>query len=308
MNIAIMGSGALGSYIGGRLAHSGQDVTFIARGAQLTALRQKGLTVTSHFGDFSLETVTATDNCAEVGPVDLILFCVKSYSAQGAAEQMKPMVGPETVIIPVLNGVDHIETLQETVGQEHVLGGVCIFSAHLVEPGHVEQAGSFHALPFGELNGDLSARCMMIQPVLAETGIEAMAVPDIVERMWWKMTAMCGLFGVYSVVRANNAVISAVPETRNLVLQAIGEAVAVAQAKQIPVSSSVIDEIDAAINNMPPAYQPSMKVDLEQGNRLELEAVNGFISRTGKALGVPTPLNDFIYACLKPYVKGRPEQ
>jgi 2-dehydropantoate 2-reductase len=300
----MMGSGGLGGYIGGRLTHTGQDVTFIARGAQLAALQQQGLTVKSHYGDFTLDPVTATDNPAQVGPVDLILFCVKSYSAPGAAEQMRPMVGPQTAIIPVLNGVEHIETLQETVGREHVLGGVCIISAHLVEPGHVEQVGPFHGLVFGELNGDLSERCMMFQQVLAESGIEAAAIPDIVARMWWKVTAMCGLFGVYSVVRGNNAVVSAVPETRNLVLQAAGEALAVAHAQQIPVPDSVIDEVAAAIDNMPPTYQPSMKVDLEQGKRIELEAVNGLISRLGKALGVPTPVNDFLYACLKPYVNG----
>jgi 2-dehydropantoate 2-reductase len=298
----------LGGYIGGRLAHVGGDVTFIARGAQLAALQQKGLKVKSHYGDFSLGTVTATDDPAAVGPVDLILFCVKSYSAPGAAEQMKPIVGPETAIIPVLNGVEHIETLQETVGREHVLGGVCIISAHLVEPGHVEQVGPLHGLAFGELNGDLSARCTIIQEVLAETGIVATAIPDIVTRMWWKMTAMCGLFGVYSVVRGDNAVVSAVPETRNLVLRAAGEALAVAQAQQIPVPDSIIDEIDAAIDNMPPTYQPSMKVDLEKGKPIELEAVHGFISRLGKALGVPTPVNDVIYACLKPYVNGAVSQ
>lgn len=304
MKIAMMGSGGLGGYIGGRLAHSGQDVTFIARGAQLAALQGRGLTVRSHYGDFSLDTVNATDNPAQVGPVDLILFCVKSYSAPGAAEQMMPMVGPETAIIPVLNGVDHIEMLQAMVGREHLLGGVCIISAHLVEPGRVEQVGPAHGLLFGELNGELSERCMVFQQVLAETGIEAAAIPDIVARMWWKMTAMCGLFGVYSVVRGNNAVVSAVPETRSLVLRAVGEALAVAQAQQIPVPDSVIDEVDAAIDNMPPTYQPSMKVDLEQGRRIELEAVNGFISRLGKTLGVPTPVNDFLYACLKPYVNG----
>lgn len=304
MKIAIMGTGGLGGYIGGRLAHDGQDVTFIARGKNLQALREHGLHVKSTFGDFLLETVTVTDNCADVGPVDLILFCVKSYSAKSAARQIKPMVKPETAILPLLNGVDHIDILKKEVGHARVLGGVCIMSAHLLEPGHVEQVGPLHQLEFGELNGDMSVSCMKIQQVLAGTSIEAKAIPNVVESMWAKLAAMSGLFGVYSVVRGNHGVICREPETRNLIFQTVAEAIAVAQARQISLPNSLLDEIKARLDAMPPTFQPSMKVDLERGKRIELEAVNGAISRMGKELGVPTPVNDFIYACLKPYVGG----
>lgn len=305
MKIAIMGTGGLGGYIGGRLAHSGQDVMFIARGKSLQALRERGLHVKSTHGDFQLEKVRATDNCADVGPVDLILFCVKSYSTKSAALQIKPMVKSETAILPVLNGVDHIDILQNELGPAHVLGGVCIMSAHLLEPGHVEQLGPLHQLEFGELSGDITERCMKIQQVLSKTNIDAKTIHNIVERMWGKLAVMTGMFGVYSVVRGNHSVICREPETRNLIFQTVGEAIAVAQAKKIPLNNSLLEEVKAAMDAMPPTFQPSMKIDLERGKRIELEAVNGAISRMGKELGVPTPLNDFIYACLKPYAGGR---
>jgi 2-dehydropantoate 2-reductase len=217
MRIAVMGTGGLGSYIGGRLAHTGADVTFIARGQQLQAILQNGIQVQSKFGGFAVAPVRATSNPAEVGPVDLILFCVKSYDAEAAAIQIKPLMGSQTVILPVLNGLDHVETLGTVLGPEHVLGGVAQLTAHVVAPGFIEQIGAMHILEFGELTGAASERCVQIQQGLVATGIEVLVIPNVVEKMWWKLAAICGLAGVFSVVRGNAGVVaqtSAAPTER----------------------------------------------------------------------------------------------
>jgi 2-dehydropantoate 2-reductase len=158
MKIAIMGTGGMGGYLGGRLAHAGRDVTFIARGRQLEAIRQHGLQVKSAPGNFLVQPARATDDPAEVGPVDLILFCVKTYEVAPAAEAIRPMVGPQTAIIPVLNGVKHIERLGAGLGPAHVLGGLAGITAHVAAPGVIEQIGVHNLLEFGEMGGGLSER------------------------------------------------------------------------------------------------------------------------------------------------------
>ncbi len=304
MKTAIMGAGGLGSYIGGRMVKAGHDVTFIARGDHLQALLDNGLKVKSDFGDFQLEKVNAVSNPGDIGKVELVFFCVKSYDAMAATRFIKPIVNKESLIIPVLNGIDHINILGEELGLDPVLGGVAMIVAHLRKPGFIEQIGQFHFIEFGETRGGNSERCANLQKILTETGIEFRAIPNIMERMWWKLCIVSGFAGVYSVVRANKAVISKSPETMDLLRQAILEAISVAQANGIDLSTEIADEILDSQKNLPPEYKPSMLIDLEKGKRIELEAIIGVITRLGKNLGVPTPVNNFIYACLKPYENG----
>lgn len=305
MKIAIMGTGGMGGYIGGQLALAGREVIFIARGEHLKAIQQHGLRIASPSGDFEIKPAHATDNPEEVGVVDLILFCVKTYDAVEAAKLIKPMIGPNTAVLPVLNGVDHIEQLNELCGAEHVLGGVAVIGANISEPGVIKHF-AFYSLVFGEIGGGISSRCKKIQQVLAVDGLEVEAVPNILERMWWKFSGICGVGGVFTVMRGNKETIFRFEETRSLIHQAIAEVVRVAQTKGFPLADSVPDDILSVISNAPPHYKPSTLVDLERGNRLETEALNGALSRHGKEMGVPTPVNDFIYACLKPYANGNP--
>ena len=302
MKIAVMGTGGLGGYFGGRLAHAGLDVTFIARGQHLQAIRENGLQVKSPNGDFVVSPAQATDNPAEVGVVDLILFCVKAYDAVSAAEQMKPMVGPQTVIIPVLNGIDHVEKISAVVGAEHVLGGWAVISAHLDAPGVIQHL-ALHDLYFGEVDGGHSARVDLIQRTLAVDSLNALAEPNILLGMWRKYVGICGV-GVFSVARGNGAVVLGTPETIDLIHQCMLEVVAVGQAKGVAIDNSVADYWMNFTHSLPPHYKPSMLVDLEHGRRLEVESLNGAVSRMGKELGVPTPVNDFIYACLKPWANS----
>lgn len=165
MKIAVMGAGGLGGYIGGRLVHAGNDVSFIARGAQLEAMQKNGLEVRSVAKNFHIPSVTATDNPADVGPVDLIVLSVKAYALAAAAEAMRPLVSPNTMIVPVLNGIGHIETLGERLGTEHVLGGLISMTAHVVSPGIVERLGEHGTFEFGEQAGGITARVEAVEQV-----------------------------------------------------------------------------------------------------------------------------------------------
>jgi 2-dehydropantoate 2-reductase len=191
------------------------------------------------------------------------------------------------------------------LGSAHVLGGVTQITAHVIAPGFIEQVSAHHTFDLGELTGVLSDRCYQIQQVLAVSGIEVLVTPTIVEKMWWKLAAICGAAGVFSVVRSSAGAIAQTPETLALVHQAVAECMAVAQSCQISLSPALPDQIVNFVKNAPATLKPSMLIDLEHERRLEVEALNGKISRLGKEVGVPTPVNDFIYACLKPYMNGR---
>ena len=307
MKIAVIGSGAMGGYIGGRLAQAGRDVTFIDKGQHLNAIRQNGLRVNSPSGDFLIKPIKATDNPAEIGPVDLIFFCVRSYDVSSAAEMLRPMMGPQTAIIPIQNGIGHVEKIGDVLGAEYVLGGVSLIMGHVAEPGIVQHYPAPDSLEFGEVKGGHSPRCDRIEEVLAVSGFEAAACPNIVERMWWKLAAYSGV-GVFCIVRADKGMIWAIPETKALYRQAIAEAVAVAQAKGIPLAASVPDEHIAILDPLQSQWKPSMLVALEEGHPLELDAIQGALCAIGREVGVPTPINDFTYACLKPYIRGHKQQ
>ena len=303
MKIAVVGVGGLGGYIGGRLAQSGQNVTFLARGQRLAALREKGLQVRSPDGDFVIQPVQATDNPAEIGPVDLILFCVKTYDVETAAAGLHPLVGPATALLPVQNGIAHLAQLRSILGNEVVLGGMTLINAHSPAPGVIERPGGSHRLEFGEMGQESSARCAAIAQAINAAGLEAVVAPKIAERMWWKLVGVCGA-SIFCLMRASKGKVWDFAETPALMHQVLTEAVAVAHAHGIALAPTLPDEMVKIAATAPPQYKPSLLVDLEQGRRLEIEAWNGALVRYGKAAGVPTPVNDVIYACLKPYANG----
>ena len=304
MKIAIMGSGGLGGYIGGRLAQAGNKVTFIARGPQLEALQQDGLQVKSVMGDFHLPSVRASHDPAAVGPVDLILLSVKSYDLATAAEALRPMLGAETVILPVLNGIDHVSALNEMLGPEHVLGGLTSMTAHVLSPGLVERIGDHGIFQFGEQAGGRSPRVAALQAVLGIDGLNGQASTDIMAAMWQKLALICGA-NIWCVVRGDKtAVWRGMPETGRLIRQAISEVVRVAQAQGIALTEAAIEAAMNTLESTPPQFKPSMLLGLERGQQIEVEALNGAVVRYGQAVDVPTPVNGFVYACLKPYVGG----
>ena len=304
MKFAVVGVGGLGGYIGGRLAQSGQDVTFLARGQRLAALRENGLQVRSPDGESVIQPVQATDNPVDVGPVDLILFCVKTYDVEAAAEPLRPLLGPETALLPVQNGIAHLEQLRAILGNEVVLGGMAMINAHSPAPGIIERPGGPHFLEFGEIDGEVSARCTAIAQTIKSTGMEAIVSSKIAERMWWKLVGVCGA-SIFCLMRASKGQVWDFAETPALMHQILSEGVAVARAHGIALAPTLPDEMVKIADTFPSRYKPSLLVDLEHGRRLEIEAWNGALVRYGKAAGVRTPVNEVIYACLKPYANGR---
>jgi len=305
MKIVVMGTGGLGGYFGGQMAHAGLDVTFIARGRHMEAIRDHGLQVNSPGNDFLVKPAKVTDNPADVGPVDLILFCVKAYDAAAAAEQARPLVGAQTVILPVLNGIHHIDHLSHVLGAEHVLGGMAACGAHVVAPGVIQHT-ALNTITFGELNGAPSERCQKIKAALAVSGIQLVVSPDATQSMWLKLTNLSGL-GVCSAVRGSLFVVRSTPETLAPVHHAANETVRLAHAKHIALSETLPAQLVTILQNAASDFKPSMLVDLEHGRRLEIESLNGAVSHMGKAFGVTTPVNDYIYACLKPWANGAPQ-
>jgi 2-dehydropantoate 2-reductase len=305
MKIAVMGAGAMGGYIGGRLAQAGLDVTFIARGEHLAAIRAKGLQVDGPDGTFTIERASATDDPAEIGPVGLVLFCVKSYDVLVAAKMAQPMVGPETVVIPIQNGIGHIEILCQELDEGRVLGGLSLISADRTGPGVVQHNKAGNSIEFGEIGGGFSHRCREVEQALAVEGLHVSAHPNILERMWWKLAAYSGV-GVFCLVRGDRGVIWQSAETKALYHQAVAEAVAVAQVRGIPLADSVPEEHISILDSFPPEWEPSELVAIQVGRPLELEALQGAICSMGREAGVPTPINDVVYACLKPYIDGWP--
>jgi 2-dehydropantoate 2-reductase len=304
MRVAVVGVGALGGYFGALLANAGNDVTLIARGEQLEALRTRGLTLRSHVvGDITVHPA-ATDRCEEVGPVELVMMCVKTYALEAAAVQARPLVGPDTVIVPVQNGVDAAESIGQSVGFGPVLRGTTFVNAHREGPGVVRHSGG-QRLVFGELSGAQSPRTARLCEVFLQAGITAEARSDIRLAMWEKFAGISSA-GALAVARLPLGPVLACPETREFVRQTIIEAVAVGRAHGVMLPDDYAERFIALVTPFPAWTKPSMLVDLEAGRRLELEAINGTVVRMGRERGVTTPTNTTIYAALKPYADGVP--
>ena len=300
MKIVIMGSGGVGSYYGGLLAKQGNNVTFIARGAHLQALRTNGLQVKSVHGDFAVIPVQATDSPAEVGAVDLILFCVKTYSTDEAAKAIQPAVSPQTAVISLQNGVDAIERIGKVVGVEHVLGGVTQISSAIEAPGVVRQVSQFRRIVVGELDGSVSARAQVIEKTLKETGITAEITQNIFKALWTKLVFISAASGLGGLTRLPMGDYRVVPETRAMIVGLMREVEAVARAQDIALDADVVQKSLDFIDAAAPQIKASMQLDVEAGRRMELESIIGVIGCKGRELGVPTPTADAIYAALLP--------
>ena len=305
MKIAVMGTGGVGGYFGGRLAASGQDVTFIARGDHLRAIRERGLLVRSHRGDFRVAPAQATDDPAAVGPVDAVMFCVKMWDTEAAAELMRPMVAGDTGIVSFQNGVDNEERLAAILGPEHVLGGVAYVMSGIAEPGVIQQSGPLAKLVFGELHGAATPRAEALLAACHGAGIEAELTADVHRALWTKFLFLCALSGMTTLASSPIGPILQDPDTRQMFIDCMREVEAVARARGIDLPPGILEEQTAFADSRPPEFTSSMYLDLERGNRMELEWLSGTVVRLGRVLGVPTPVNRLIYAALKLHAAGR---
>jgi len=300
MRIAIMGSGGVGGYYGGLLACAGHDVTFIARGAHLAAIRAHGLQIKSVHGDLTIAPAQATDNPAGVGPVELVLVTVKTTATDEAARAILPLVGPATVVLSLQNGIDAAERIGAVVGLEHMLGGATWVSSTIEAPGVIRQESQFRRIVLGELDGRITPRAQAVYEALQSTGATVELSANIRQVLWTKFVFIAALSGVGAITRLPVGDYRHVPETRDLLVRLMREVEAIARASGIALDANVVDQALAVVDNAAPGIQSSMQRDVAAGRPSELESMIGVLGRKGRELGVPTPVADMVYAALLP--------
>lgn len=301
MRIAVFGVGGVGGYFGGRLAQAGEEVVFIARGQHLLALQNKGLRVDSLQGDFVLQSVPATDDPTQVGVVDAVLVGVKAWQVTEAAEAIRPLVGPETVVVPLQNGVEAPTQLAAVLGEDCVLGGFCRIVSFIVEPGHIRQAGGDAYIAFGELDNRPSERAEHLRQAFARAGGVKVEIPaDIQAAMWGKFLSISAWSGMGAITRAPAGIWRSLPETRQMWQQALYEVLIVAQAQRIALTEETVRQTIAYVDNLTPTATASMQRDIMSGRPSELESQSGAVVRLGRQMGTATPVHAFIYHSLLP--------
>jgi 2-dehydropantoate 2-reductase len=303
VKIAVIGAGGVGGYFGGRLAASGADVHFIARGAHLEAMCSRGLRIESPKGGVHLPRVHATSNPSDVGPCDAVMFCVKLYDVDAAIPTLAPLLGRDTIVLPFQNGVESVDLLSHAIGAAHTGGGTAYITAVIAEPGVVRHT-VMDSLFVGELDGRCSERLERFVEACRPAGFKVTISANIAVDIWTKFVRLSVFSGMTAVTRCPIGPIIGDPDLTAMLLAALGEARAVAVAKGVPVPESIADNVQEAYGRMSPDAKSSMLHDLERGRRLELPWLSGAVVRLGRELGVPTPIHEFIVAVLKPYVSG----
>jgi len=304
MRIAIFGSGGVGGYFGGRLAYAGEDVTFIARGEHLRAIRDKGLKVDSLNGDLVVYPATATDDVNEVGKVDLVVVGVKAWQVPEAARAMRPMVGRQTTVLPLQNGVDAAGQLSEELGRERVIGGLCKIVSFVVAPGHIRHAGFVPSVTIGELDNRRSDRINDIEQTFQRAGVETTIAADIHVALWLKFLFIASFSGVGAIANAPAGVLRSDRELRAQMIRAMEEIFALARTRGINLPVNAIDTVMAGVDALPEDATSSMQRDIAAGKPSELESQTGAVVRMARESGVEAPTNEFIYQTLKP-LEGR---
>ena len=303
MRIAVMGAGSVGGYLGGMLARGGHDVSLIARGAHLAAIRERGLRVVRDNEEFTVNCA-ATGNPTDVGPVEVALLTTKTYQNVEAVPAMAPMVGPHTTVLCLQNGIDSYLTPAEAFGAERVMAGAVYIEAGRDGPGVARQAGDVVRVVFGEPDGTLSERGQAIADALNSSGIPAELTDDLRTGLWSKFLFIATMAGVTSMARQTLAELMPRPEWREVVVGCLQEVEAAGRANGVNFPPDVHQTTLSYIEDNLADLQASMHTDVMAGRPLELEALNGAVVRSGRAGGVPTPINDVIYAMLKPLVDG----
>ena len=308
MRIAIVGAGGIGGGYGAALAVTGADVTFIARGAHLAAMKSKGLKVEGGRGETHIVPVQATDDPATVGPVDVVLFCVKLWDVESAGAQIKPMVGKDTAVITLQNGIDAHERLIPILGRQAVMPGVANISATIAAPGVIRQTGTVMRMVFGELDGTKSARGQTLAAQCAKAGIEGVLSEAILTDLWMKFILLASNAGMMSLARLPIGNLRDDTDIAPYFIAAYEEVVAVGRASGIALPADAVERTLNFNRNAPAHLMASMGADLLRGNRIELPWLSGKVIELGRKHGVPTPVHTFMYAMLKPFVMGTPSQ
>lgn len=296
----MIGAGGVGGYFGGKLAQSGIDTSFVVRGATLEALRERGLRVESISGNFHVSKVKATDDPASIGAVDAVLMTVKAWQLAGAAQNIAPLLGSETIVVPFENGIEAPEVLSPIVGVQHVTGGLCAIVSFVVTPGHIRHAAIEPMVMFGELDNRRTARIERLREAFTRAGVTAEVPPDIHRSMWTKYLFIATLSGFGALTRVPIDVWRAVPGIRDLVTESLREVAALAAARGIELGDNPVGKTWQRYDAMTPGSTSSLQRDIMEGKPSELEAQLGAIVRLARAAGVAAPVTELVYLALVP--------
>jgi len=307
MRIAIMGAGAVGGYFGGLLALAGMDVTFIARGEHLRAMQANGLTLETPKGTLQVKSARFVAEPSDVGECDVVLFAVKAYDIENAAAPLKVLVDRGATVISVLNGVDHQDRIGAIVGADRVLGGLALVSGVITAPGVIRYTSPMSSLRFGEADGSLSPRAVAFRDACLAAGFQADVDTDIRAAQWAKFVALCTNAALTSLFRLPVGYIYHDPEIIPMALRGFEEVAAVGRALGVAVPGDAVQRSLAVHQSFPKTMYASMYHDLAKGRPMELDSLSGYVVRTGRALGVPTPVHEMAYLALKPYKDGTPQ-
>jgi 2-dehydropantoate 2-reductase len=306
MKIAVMGSGGLGGLYGGRLAHAGFDVTFIARGAHMSAMKQQGLLIENdEQGEVRVACPNVTDDPAAVGVVDYVLLAVKLWDTDAAVSAIRPMVGPRTAVISLQNGVMKDDILRREFGEDAVVGAVAYVATHVARPGVIRQTGSMQRLILGEYDGQQSPRAQQLLDAMLRAGIQAAHSDDIRRTIWEKYVFLVGLSGTTATMRSTIGPIRQNAQSRAFLYDLLKETVAVGRAHGVRLPSDYADDRLAFLDTVPATMTSSMHHDLEKGNRLEVAWLSGGVVELGRAVSVATPANRAVWDILALHAAGR---
>jgi len=306
MKIAMMGSGGVGGFFGGRLARAGYDVSFVARGSHLAAMREHGLAIESEaHGDIRLPKVRVTDDPGSLGLADFVILSVKLWDTESAAEQIRPLVGPNTAVLSLQNGVIKDDILRRRFGDAAVMGGVCYVASTIARPGVIRQTGTMQRVVLGEYDGRKSARATALHEAFMRSGVNAELSGDVRRAIWEKYVFLVGLSATTTAMRTTIGPIRENPQTRAFLLDIMREAVAVGRAHGVALPEDYANDRLAFGDGLPADMTSSMHHDLERGNRLEVEWLSGGVVKLGRKAGVPTPANRAVCDILALHAAGR---
>jgi 2-dehydropantoate 2-reductase len=298
MKIGVMGTGGVGGYFGGYLARAGMDIHFLARGKHLQALQEDGLEIVTNNENFRVR-IHATSEPDDIGPVDLLLFCVKAHDTEQAARYVESMVEEDTVILTLQNGIDNVEKLAQYFGEEKILGGTAYIESTIASPGVIAHSGQPGRIVFGELSGERTERAERVLDLFRKAGIQAEVSDNIQQVLWAKFLFICGVHGVSTLSRSSLGLVLACPETRELLAGVMREVEALARKRGVDLPADAVDQAMALAESYNKRFKPSMLRDLEWHRKTEIEALNGMVVRMARDLGVPTPYNEVIYAVMR---------
>jgi 2-dehydropantoate 2-reductase len=298
MRVVVFGTGGAGGYFGAQLALAGEHIAFIARGEHLKAIQSKGLRLETPTGEAVIQPAEATDDPAQISNVDVVLLGVKAWQATEAAHAIRPMIGAETFVVPLQNGVEAPSQLATILGAEHVIGGLCGTLSWVAGPGHIRSAGGHNFIKFGELDNRRSERVDRLHRAFAHAGVNVEVPTDIVKSLWEKFLSVTSLGGVGAVTRAPFGVTRAIPETRRLIEQCMEEVAALARARRVAMAETAVADAMKFFDTLPANGTASLQRDIADGKPSELEYWNGAVVRLGREAGVSTASHKFIYECL----------